>query len=98
MVLGTRDYITKCGFQRVLLGLSGGIDSSLTAAIAVEAVGAANVVGVAMPGPYSSEHSLTDARELAEKLGIRFEVVSIVKPYHAVLESLAPQFRGTLRM
>mgnify|MGYP000725348558 CR=1 FL=1 len=95
LVLGTRDYISKCGFQRVLLGLSGGIDSSLTAAIAVEAVGAANVVGVAMPGPYSSEHSLRDARELAEKLGIRLEVVSIVKPYHAVLESLAPQFRGS---
>ncbi len=95
LVLGTRDYIGKCGFQRVLLGLSGGIDSSLTAAIAVEAVGAANVVGVAMPGPYSSDHSLADARELAEKLGIRFEVVSIVGPYQAVLEALEPQFRGT---
>src|SRR5579864_6621353 len=77
LVLGTRDYIRKCGFSRVLIGLSGGIDSSLTAALAVEAVGRENVTGVAMPGPYSSGHSLKDAREMADKLGIRFEVVSI---------------------
>ncbi len=57
--MGTRDYIRKCGFARVLIGLSGGIDSSLTAAVAVEAVGKDNVTGVGMPGPYSSEHSLT---------------------------------------
>src|SRR5580704_13920834 len=62
LVLGTRDYIRKCGFERVLIGLSGGIDSSLTAVIAVDAVGRENVRGVAMPGPFSSEHSITDAR------------------------------------
>ena len=69
LVLGTRDYIRKCGFSRVLIGLSGGIDSSLTAAIAVEAVGKENVTGVGMPGPYSSEHSVTDAREMAANAG-----------------------------
>ena len=65
LVLGTRDYIRKCGFSRVLIGLSGGIDSSLTAAIAVDALGPENVIGVGMPGPYSSEGSVTDARALA---------------------------------
>ncbi len=91
---GTRDYIRKCGFQRVLIGLSGGIDSSLTAAIAVDAVGRENVTGVAMPGPYSSDHSMTDARSLAEGLGIRFEVVSITPVYEKFLEVLAPLFTG----
>ncbi|HSW48675.1 MAG TPA: nitrilase-related carbon-nitrogen hydrolase, partial [Bryobacteraceae bacterium] len=86
LVLGTRDYIRKCGFRRVLIGLSGGIDSSLTAAIATDAVGPENVVGVAMPGPYSSEGSLWDARALAEELGIRFEVVSISGVYDRFLE------------
>jgi len=75
LVLGTRDYIRKCGFSRVLIGLSGGIDSSLTAAIAVEAVGRENVTGVAMPGPYSSEHSLMDARDrTGVKIGEAFMV------------------------
>ena len=69
LVLGTRDYIRKCGFSQVLIGLSGGIDSSLTAAIAVEAVGKENVTGVGMPGPYSSDHSLTDARDMARAAG-----------------------------
>ncbi|MBN1461727.1 MAG: NAD+ synthase, partial [Armatimonadetes bacterium] len=73
LVLGTRDYIRKCGFSKVLIGLSGGVDSSLTAVLAVDAVGAENVTGVAMPGPYSSEGSIRDARALAERLGIRFE-------------------------
>src|SRR5579864_3628176 len=77
LVLGTRDYIRKCGFSKVLIGLSGGIDSALTAVIAVEAVGRENVTGVGMPGPYSSDHSLRDACEMASRLGIRFEVVSI---------------------
>jgi NAD+ synthetase len=94
LVLGTRDYIRKCGFSRVLIGLSGGIDSSLTAAIAVDAVGRENVTGVAMPGPYSSEHSVTDARALAANLGIRFEIVSINGGYQAMLETLAPLFAG----
>src|SRR6202007_2185974 len=68
LVLGTRDYIRKCGFSKVLIGLSGGIDSALTAAIAVDAVGRENVTGVGMPGPYSSESSVLDARAMAEKL------------------------------
>jgi NAD+ synthase (glutamine-hydrolysing) len=92
LVLGTRDYIRKCGFERVLIGLSGGIDSSLTAAIAVDAVGAGNVVGIGMPGPYSSEHSLTDARALAKNLGVRFEAIPICDAYRSVLGALAPVF------
>ena len=95
LVLGTRDYIRKCGFRRVLIGLSGGIDSALVAAIAVEAVGQENVIGVGMPGPYSSEHSLTDARALAEHLGIRFEVISINGGYQAMLATLDPVFADT---
>ena len=95
LVLGTRDYIRKCGFSRVLIGLSGGIDSALTAALAVEAVGKENVMGVAMPGPYSSDHSVRDAKDMAEKLGIRFEQISIVGPYDRVLEQLSPVFAGT---
>src|SRR5580704_8451963 len=77
LVLGTRDYMRKCGFSRALIGLSGGIDSSLTAAIAVDAVGRENVTGIGMPGPYSSEGSVDDAREMAERFGIRFEIVPI---------------------
>lgn len=94
LVLGLRDYIRKCGFSRVLIGLSGGIDSALTAALAVEAVGRENVMGVAMPGPYSSDHSVRDAKEMAEKLGIRFEQISITGSYDRVLEQLAPVFAG----
>jgi NAD+ synthase/NAD+ synthase (glutamine-hydrolysing) len=93
LVLGTRDYIRKCGFRKVLIGLSGGIDSSITAAIAVEAVGKENVIGVAMPGPYSSDHSLTDAREMAVKLGIRFEVIAITRVYDRFLDVLEPIFK-----
>lgn len=97
LVLGTRDYIRKCGFARVLLGLSGGIDSSLTAVIAVDAVGRENVIGVSMPGPYSSEHSLTDARAMAAALGIRYEVVSITPAYDSFLSMLEPVFAGAPR-
>jgi NAD+ synthetase len=94
LVLGTRDYIRKCGFRKVLLGLSGGIDSSLTAVIAADAVGPENVVGVAMPGPYSSEGSVADARALAATLGLRFEIVSINGVYEEFLRLLAPLFGG----
>jgi len=89
LVLGTRDYVRKCGFKKVVIGLSGGIDSALTAAIATEAVGRENVTGVGMPGPYSSPGSIDDARELAKNLGIRFELL----PIGAICES----YRDTLK-
>ena len=94
LVVGTRDYIRKCGFERVLIGLSGGIDSSLTAAIAVDALGAHNVTGVGMPGPYSSEGSIADARALAQNLGLRFEIAPITPVYEKFLKVLAPLFAG----
>jgi NAD+ synthase/NAD+ synthase (glutamine-hydrolysing) len=94
LVLGTRDYVHKCGFRRVIIGLSGGIDSALTAAIAVEALGADNVIGVGMPGPYSSRGSIDDARGLAESLGIRFEVLRITDIYDAYIRTLKPVFGG----
>lgn len=94
LVLGTRDYIRKCGFSRALIGLSGGIDSSITALIAVDAIGRENVTGVAMPGPYSSDHSIRDAQEMAEKLGIRFEIISINGAYQQFLTTLGPVFAG----
>ena len=94
LVLGARDYIRKCGFECVIIGLSGGIDSSLTAAIAVDAVGKENVTGVGMPGPFSSEHSLTDARDLARNLGIRFEIVPIRNQYDACINTLNPLLDG----
>jgi NAD+ synthase/NAD+ synthase (glutamine-hydrolysing) len=97
LVLGTRDYIRKCGFERVLLGLSGGIDSSLTAVIAVDAVGRENVFGVSMPGPYSSEHSLTDARSLANALGIGCRVIPITAAYESFLQILDPVFQDAPR-
>ena len=91
LVLGVRDYVHKCGFRDVLIGLSGGIDSALTAAIAVEALGAENVLGVAMPGPHSSEGSVTDALALAHNLGIRCPVVPIGGIYHAVRDAMADE-------
>jgi NAD+ synthase/NAD+ synthase (glutamine-hydrolysing) len=95
LVLGTRDYLRKCGFSKVVIGLSGGIDSSLVACIAVDALGRENVTGIGMPGPYSSDHSVTDARQMAEKLNIRFEIVSINPGYHAAIDSLRPIFQNT---
>lgn len=81
LTLGVRDYVRKTGFDRALIGLSGGIDSAVTAAVAVVALGQHNVRGVAMPGPYSSEHSVTDALDLAERLGIECLTVPIAQPY-----------------
>jgi NAD+ synthase (glutamine-hydrolysing) len=94
LVLGTRDYVHKCGFQRVIIGLSGGIDSALTAAIAVDAVGPENVIGVGMPGPYSSRGSIDDARALAANLGIRFELIRITDAYDTYINLLKPVFAG----
>jgi NAD+ synthase (glutamine-hydrolysing) len=94
LVLGTRDYVRKCGFKKVVIGLSGGIDSALTAAIAVDALGKENVTGIAMPSQYSSEHSIQDARELACKLGIRFELMPIGAIFDEYRKSLAPLFAG----
>ncbi len=92
LVLGTRDYVHKCGFQRAIVGLSGGIDSALTASIAADALGSENVIGVGMPGPYSSQGSIDDARELANNLKIRFELLSIQRIYEAASQTLAPVF------
>ncbi len=94
LVLGTRDYVHKCGFKRAIIGLSGGIDSALTAAIAVDALGAENVIGVGMPGRYSSKGSIEDARQLAANLGIRFELLSIAEIDQACRNVLAPVFAG----
>ena len=94
LVLGTRDYVQKCGFRQVVLGLSGGIDSALTACVAVDALGKENVLGIGMPGPYSSGGSIDDAAELARNLGIRFELVPIGDAFDAYRASLAPVFAG----
>ena len=92
LVLGTRDYVRKCGFQKVVIGLSGGIDSALTAAIAVDALGPENVFGVGMPSPYSSQGSIDDAAALARNLGIRFEEIPIGDIFNSYLRSLQPVF------
>ncbi|MBV9075242.1 MAG: NAD+ synthase [Acidobacteria bacterium] len=94
LVLGTRDYVRKCGFQKAVVGLSGGIDSALTAAIAVDALGKDNVTGISMPGPYSSQGSKDDARELAGNLGIRYEVVPITETFEKFRKALDPLFAG----
>jgi NAD+ synthase/NAD+ synthase (glutamine-hydrolysing) len=94
LVLGTRDYVLKCGFRKVVVGLSGGIDSALTAVIAVDALGAENVIGVSMPSQYSSEGSITDARELAANLGISFQVVPIGEVFESYRKALSGVFKG----
>ena len=95
LVLGVKDYVRKCGFSQVVLGLSGGIDSALVAAIASEALGPNNVLGVLMPSPYSSEHSITDAEQLVKNLGInsyQLPIGELMKSYDQVLE---PMFSET---
>ena len=94
LVLGLRDYVQKCGFKTVVLGLSGGIDSALTAVLAVEALGPDKVVGVAMPSRFSSEHSIADARQLAKNLQIDFQLIPIADVHDAYERTLAPAFEG----
>ena len=95
LVLGVRDYARKCGFTQAVLGLSGGIDSALVAAIAATALGPENVLGVLMPSPYSSDHSITDAQTLATNLGIASETIPIANLMQAFEQSLRPLFMGT---
>jgi NAD+ synthase (glutamine-hydrolysing) len=90
LILGTRDYLGKCGFQQAVVGLSGGVDSAVVCTLAVKALGQKNVLGVAMPSMYSSPGSLSDSRKLAENLGIAFKVIPITRTYEAYRES----FRG----
>jgi len=94
LVLGTRDYVRKCGFRKALVGLSGGIDSSLVACIAADALGAENVLGIGMPGPYSSAGSIDDSRRLAANLGIRYEVIGISGLFSEYTRALEPLFAG----
>ncbi|MFZ0393974.1 MAG: NAD+ synthase, partial [Terracidiphilus sp.] len=94
LVLGTRDYVRKCGFSKAVVGLSGGIDSALVAAIAAEALGAENVLGVGMPSPYSSQGSIDDSRRLAANLGIRFELIGISRLFEEYTRTLEPLFAG----
>ena len=94
LVLGTRDYVRKNGFTDVVIGLSGGIDSSIVAVIAADALGAEHVHGVAMPSRFSSEHSHIDAAKVAKRLGIDFRTIAIEPAHAALLEMLAPSFEG----
>jgi NAD+ synthase (glutamine-hydrolysing) len=97
LCLGVRDYVHKCGFRKALVGLSGGIDSSLVATIAADALGPANVLGVSMPAPYSSPGSIRDAETLARNLGIEFRVIPITPVFESYLETLDPAFEGQPR-
>jgi NAD+ synthase (glutamine-hydrolysing) len=94
LVLGTRDYVRKNGFEKAVIGLSGGVDSSLVATIAADALGAENVTGISMPSRYSSPGSLSDAKALAGNLGIHYKVIPIEKAFVSYLETLAGSFQG----
>ncbi|MGC1107177.1 MAG: NAD+ synthase, partial [Candidatus Acidiferrales bacterium] len=94
LVCGTRDYVRKCGFLNVVIGLSGGVDSALVAAIAVDALGPENVFGVSMPGPYSSRGSLVDSAKLAENLGIKYSVIPLHEIFQAYNKALCAAFAG----
>jgi NAD+ synthetase len=97
LCMGLRDYVQKCGFRKVLVGLSGGIDSSLVATLAADALTPQNVVGVGMPGPYSSPGSIRDAEALARNLGIEFRVIPITPVFESYLRTLDPAFEGAPR-
>ena len=94
LALGTRDYVRKCGFRKAVVGLSGGIDSALVATIATDALGRENVLGVSMPGPYSSEGSRRDARRLAENLGIEYLALPITETFDSYRRTLSAPFAG----
>ena len=94
LVLGLRDYVHKCGFAKAVLGVSGGIDSALVACLATEALGCDHLLTVSMPTRYSSDHSLNDARALAENLGVQYRVIPIDSIFQSYLDALAPSFKG----
>jgi len=94
LILGIKDYMKKCGFKKALVGLSGGIDSSVAACLAASAIGRENVLGVAMPSPYSSRESLEDAEKLSQNLGISFMVIGISEIYNSYLKTLREPFKG----
>jgi NAD+ synthase (glutamine-hydrolysing) len=95
LVLGTRDYIHKNGFEKVVIGLSGGVDSAIVATIAVDALGKENVIGISMPSRYSSAGSVTDTNSLVKNLGIKLQTISIERPFQAYLDTLTESFTGT---
>ncbi|MDH4100906.1 MAG: NAD+ synthase [Nitrospirota bacterium] len=97
LVLGTADYVRKNGFKKVIIGLSGGIDSALTAAVAVDALGAENVVGISIPSPYTSRESRVDARKLAQNLGMEFKEIPLTRVFNAYLATLEKEFDGIPR-
>ena len=94
LVLGVRDYLSKCGFKSAIIGLSGGIDSAVTAVVAAAALGSENVRGISMPSQYSSQGSLDDSKALADNLGIQYDVISIKEGFEMMNESLEPIFKG----
>jgi len=94
LILGTRDYLHKCGFKQAVIGLSGGIDSAVTAAIAADALGPDCIHGVALPSRFSSDHSIADAREVARRLGVDFQIIPIETVHRACEEALRPAFTG----
>jgi NAD+ synthetase len=94
LLLGTHDYMQKCGFREAIVGLSGGIDSSVVVTLAADALGPENVHAIAMPGPYSSDNSLRDARDLATRLGVDFRVIPITSIYDSYIQALKPSFQG----
>src|SRR5690606_35937813 len=94
LVLGVQDYVLKNGFRRVVIGLSGGVDSALTAVIAVDALGADNVLGVFMPSPYTSRASREDVVDLARRLRIQVDTLSITTTFKSYLRTLSKPFAG----
>ena len=95
--LGVHDYVNKCGFDKVLIGLSGGVDSALTAVIAADAIGPEHVVGISMPSQFSSDHSRDDARKLADRLGIEYHEIPVETIYDSFTKELNPLFKNLLQ-